>query len=37
MKIEKTARKFPLVNADGEPVQTLNEAKEALRVQKQGK
>ena len=32
MKIEKTARKFPLVNADGGPVQTLNEAKEAMEV-----
>jgi hypothetical protein len=25
MKLEKTARRFPLANADGDPVQTLNE------------
>ena len=31
MKLKKTARKFPLANADGDPVQTLNEAMEVLR------
>jgi integrase len=29
---KKTARKFPLSNADDHPVQTLNEAKEAMEV-----
>ena len=32
MTVEKTAKKFPLLTADGVPVETLNEAKEAMEV-----
>jgi integrase len=37
MAVEKTAKKFALVTADGVPVETLNEAKEAMEVLRTGR